>query len=113
MSISEQKALSPTQQILALFGQLSAVEKQVVMAELQFVQEVAPTEVDEGVYVPTTAVPLEELIISRATAVEDVTKLAAPWWPANETADDINNFVRQLRENNQHYGQTQTPDWDM
>lgn len=109
----EENNLSPAQQILSLFGQLSVVEKEMVMAELQLAHTTASSEQDEEVYVPTTAVSLDELLISRAPPMTDITNLVAPWWPDEDSADDINNFVRQLRKKKHRYGQTQTPDWEM
>lgn len=72
----------------------------------------------EGIIIPITPTPLEPALLNRAPRAvfpveprslesaglpvgKPFTKLedyVADWWPEEETADDINDFVRQMRQ---------------
>ncbi len=51
-----------------------------------------------GIIIPITPTPLEPALLNRAQPVRDIADLAADWDTGEETADDINDFVRQMRQ---------------
>ena len=93
--------LSPKlQQIRTQIHALSQQERQVLLQALlaEESQTNGASAEPTRFVVPVQPTPLEPALLSQAPPVRDIAALVADWWPEEETADDINDFVRQMRQ---------------
>lgn len=61
--------------------------------QLQLIQELL-RDLQQNYHQPTHTIPAS---VRRVAPVSDLAELAGDFWPEDETADDINNFVAQQR----------------
>lgn len=61
--------------------------------QLQLIQELL-RDLQQNYYQPAHTIPAS---VRRAAPVSDLAELAADFWPEDETADDINDFIAQQR----------------
>lgn len=94
-----QATLLPTklQKIRTQIHALNQQERLILFQTLVAEEPIAWSEIVEAKEAVDAAVP-PELFLWEAPPIQNVAQLKADWWPQEETADDINDFVRQLRQ---------------
>jgi hypothetical protein len=99
--------LSPKlQQIRSQINTLTPQERQALLQTLLADPLPAPPTTSETaeeapvvrVFVPITPTPLDPALLTRAAPVRDIADLAADWDTGPETADEINEFIRRMRQ---------------